>query len=107
MIAPMTEPMIPDGLEEAVLSVLVEQQVAEEPADERPDDARGRSSCAIERFCLPGTMSRARAPAIRPTMMMLMMRPSMVSFLFSHVLTYAEATRVGPRCVLLRPLKHP
>ena len=38
MMAPMIEPMMPAGLEEAVGGVLAEEQVAEEAADERADD---------------------------------------------------------------------
>ena len=44
MTAPMTEPMIPEGWRKPSVASLVEDQVSEESAHERTDDARGRWS---------------------------------------------------------------
>jgi hypothetical protein len=64
-------------LGETVLDVPMENQAAQKATVERPDDAKydRRDNRDI---CLPGTTSRANAPAIRPMTMMLTMRPNMM-----------------------------
>ena len=76
MTAPMIEPMMPGRLEEAVLGVLVEEQVAEETADERADDAEHDRHQDAD-VLLAGDEQAGEAPAMRPTTMRLMIRPSM------------------------------
>jgi len=53
MIAPMTDPMMPE-VREAGLRILAEDQIAEESADEQADDAK-ENRHQMKMSCLPGT----------------------------------------------------
>ena len=74
MIAPMPEPMMPDGCRNPSDASLWKIRKPRKPPTNDPT-MPSTMVRPIDIDCLPGTISRARAPAIRPTMMTVMMVP--------------------------------
>ena len=94
------------GLKETVLPILVEQQVTQEPADEGSDEPK-TMVITMDMSCRPGTTRLARAPAIKPMMSRLTMRPSMMCLLLGDPNRWVHGDPMVGQFLVLVPLKHP